>query len=219
MVGKIQKATEALYIMMSDNMNKYLKYSVIMIVFMSSCGKSRKVENTSDVKKKIVSAYNLKDAFNNKETIQYLTLENNDIIPDSIILLNNLEDLELRNYNSLENINSNIYELPNLKSLSIIHSNLSSIHSEIKKAVKLKELTLHSSDFKNIPDVTFKLEYLEDLNMVNNHLTSIPSKLKSLKRLKWLDVSGNDFSKKDIEKYKKEYTYLNFQCVDRETMD
>ncbi|BDD06443.1 leucine-rich repeat domain-containing protein [Aureibacter tunicatorum] len=155
----------------------------------------------------VTDARDLKTAFDNKEDITSLTLFDDTALPDSILLLKNLRHLSLESYSSIQNINPKIYSLPNLERLSI-SGNLKSIHPELVNAQKLKYLDLGNNMLNKIPSVIFQLRNLIQLDLYFNLISSIPIDIKELNKLEVLDLYGNPFSEENIEKYKKEYSYI-----------
>lgn len=78
-----------------------------------------------------------------------------------------------------------------LRSLSIIKSELTEIPDTIKKLSNLNTLDLSENKFEKIPKSIFELTSIENLLLSRNQITSIPDEIKKLKILKNLDLSSN----------------------------
>ncbi len=123
-----------------------------------------------------------------------------DSIPNSILILENLESLVLNNneIKSLTDKNGRDISLPkNLEILDLNNNNLKSISSEVLFLKKLKIIFLSHNELKSLPDfdheeLSFSKE-LEKLNLNNNKLSSLPDNISFPESLQELNLNNNDF--------------------------
>ncbi|NCN07924.1 leucine-rich repeat domain-containing protein [Candidatus Falkowbacteria bacterium] len=93
-----------------------------------------------------------------------------------------------------------IIRLDNLEELNISNNKLTgSLPAEIKNLSKLKILDLSNNLMTGIPAEIGQLPNLEILNLANNQLTGLPYELGNLKNLKTLNLSGNNYAQPDLD--------------------
>lgn len=151
------------------------------------------------------SANNVIDLLKNK--IMYIG--NQASIPVEIKYLTNLLKLELNGQKMIPEI----YELPNLLSLSLLKCHICGL--DINKLTILYKLTLRECiiddsfglqmadlghltmskcNLTNIPDFVFSLPKLEVLNLSGNSISDIPQKILTLENFESLDIRDNKIS-------------------------
>jgi Leucine-rich repeat (LRR) protein len=106
-----------------------------------------------------------------------------------------LEELMMTNAHDIERLPAEIFELPNLRSLTIrIHWNASSDPLEglnrIDKLEHLEQLSLHSKGITRLPDGFASLKKLEKLNLKDNENLVDISNLRDLPLLKELNLAS-----------------------------
>eukprot|EP00531_Pseudo-nitzschia_arenysensis_P000632 CAMPEP_0116129926 /NCGR_PEP_ID=MMETSP0329-20121206/8184_1 /TAXON_ID=697910 /ORGANISM="Pseudo-nitzschia arenysensis, Strain B593" /LENGTH=1066 /DNA_ID=CAMNT_0003624225 /DNA_START=259 /DNA_END=3456 /DNA_ORIENTATION=+ len=127
----------------------------------------------------IVSLSNLKTLF--------LHMNNFSSIPDEIVQMTNLEAFTfgVQNIGSMF-LPSEIWQLSNLRYLSLTFSNLTMIPSEIGFLSNLEILELHSNFISTLPTELGLLKNLRAIKMNNNQLTSIPTEIGMMENLRTL---------------------------------
>lgn len=138
----------------------------------------------------------LEDALLNKEDVHILDLSRQtfEVLPSSIALLTNLEDLRLRHCRKLklENAFEVLAPLEQLRKLDLSWSRLYELPKNISKLEHLEELDLSQNNFLQFPKTFSKLERLRKLSLRNNRYYSLESffeELAKMPQLEELDVS------------------------------
>ncbi len=96
-------------------------------------------------------------------------------MPDDILAMTNLQDLNLSNNQLTGALPAEIRRLQNLQILDISNNKMTGLPAELGQLSKLRILKAS-----------------------NNQLTGIPHELGSLQKLEVLDLSGNDISDEDL---------------------
>lgn len=102
-------------------------------------------------------------------------------LPDYVLKMSSLEELNISNNRISGALPAEIHNLKNLQILNVSNNQLTGVPAEVGQ-----------------------LQYLEVLDLSNNKLTGLPHELGNLKKLKVLNLSGNDYSKQDLEIIKKD---------------
>ncbi|MCA6519320.1 MAG: leucine-rich repeat domain-containing protein, partial [Pseudanabaena sp. M110S1SP2A07QC] len=131
-----------------------------------------------------------------------LDLSGNDLegLPSEIGRLQSLEKLILGKYdggvkrNRLTAIPQEIFQLINLKELSIEFNLITQIPDEIANLANLTTLKFHFNQITTIPDVIAKLSNLTSLNLSSNKITVIPDAIAKLSNLTSLNLSDNQIT-------------------------
>lgn len=87
-----------------------------------------------------------------------------------------------------------IFQAPDLQTISIVHCDLKSVPKEIGTLKKLWRLNFNSNKLKTIPDEINALKNLQILTLSSNLLTELPQDLSNLQQLSELDLRGNKLS-------------------------
>ncbi|WP_372371154.1 leucine-rich repeat domain-containing protein [Candidatus Uabimicrobium sp. HlEnr_7] len=157
--------------------------------------------NSTPEKQKLIDISNRnlssipQEVFHNTElnSVRKLLAANNSFgqIPESLLLLENLNSLDLSN-TRLKTIFS-IGELENLSELYINSNRLKEIPKDIRKLHLLTMLDVSSNRIESIPaEITFTS--LSRLKLHNNFISNIPEELVHLRNLTHLDLSHNKIS-------------------------
>ena len=117
-------------------------------------------------------------------------------LPDSFWKLSTLERLVISGNYSLEQIEDFFDKFPNLESLTIKGTKISSLPTTLSSLTKLKVLDLSFNKLLEVPESLNQLISLEVLNLNNNLLQEIPTTIfTSLKNLKTLNFKNNSITK------------------------
>ncbi|KAH0706943.1 hypothetical protein KY289_012019 [Solanum tuberosum] len=119
------------------------------------------------------------------------------VLPESLFLLPNLENLKLGVNHLLKGVLPKIHPSNTLLELDISYTGISgSIPDSIGTFSSFNILNLHRCQFSgSIPDSIGNLTQITELLLSYNHFTShIPSTISKLKHLTRLDLSSNSFS-------------------------
>ncbi|MDA3840327.1 MAG: leucine-rich repeat domain-containing protein [Patescibacteria group bacterium] len=109
----------------------------------------------------------------------------------------------------LEKLPEYVLGMRDLKELNLSDNNLEgALPSQIGKLKNLEKLNVSNNDMTGIPAEIGQLEKLEELNYANNEITGLPLELAKLKNLKEFNLSGNDYSEYDMEKIKEDLPNL-----------
>jgi len=84
-----------------------------------------------------------------------------------------------------------VFELRQLKSLSIYNNQISEIPAAIQNLTDLEFLDLSSNQILSLPDELFKLKQLKYLDFTSNQIYEIPAAIQNLSDLEFLDLSIN----------------------------
>lgn len=135
---------------------------------------------------------NKKIEFLADENIQITESKKSDLIPSE-------QSLNLSN-NNLTKMPDYVLVLKNLTELNISHNKLTgALPAEIRQLKNLKILRTNDNQMTGVPAEIGQLENLEILDLSNNQLTGLPHELANLKNLKTLNISGNNYSQYDLD--------------------
>ena len=127
----------------------------------------------------------------NPTSLYYLCLNQNEISNlDNIDKLTNLEELQI-NYNFIEKIPKNIFNLKQLKTFWACENNISTIENI---PINLESLWLANNYIENIPENLNKLVNLKQLNLAGNFISDLKdlyiiSELKNLNQIYLQDIN------------------------------
>lgn len=111
--------------------------------------------------------------------------------------------LDISNKN-LDKLPDYVLKLTNLEELNISHNKITgALPAEIHDLKNLIILNASNNLMTGVPAELGQLENLEVLDLSNNDLTGLPNELGNLKKLKILNLSGNDYSQQDLDVIKK----------------
>jgi len=95
----------------------------------------------------------------------------------------------------LKSIPPEIFNIKNLKSLSVEFNQITEVPDEISNSVSLKYLFLGYNYLKTLPEAIGKLPSLKSLNVIHNDIYDLPKSIKDLKKLKYIYVRGTKITK------------------------
>jgi len=111
---------------------------------------------------------------------------------------NCFEDLDLKKLsiigNELTSIPKYIFNYKNMEYLNLETNSISKIPEDIAKLKNLKELYLQNNLISVIPEGLTELQDLKHLNLQNNIISKIPNQLENLNNLEILDLGDNNIS-------------------------
>ena len=116
-------------------------------------------------------------------------LQQNEIEPESIGKLANLEWLDLRD-TKIEELPESIGELTNLKILDLNRANIEELPESIGKLTNLENLYLSNTNIGELPESIGKLTNLEVLDLSGTKIEELPESIGKLTNLEVLDLSG-----------------------------
>ena len=90
----------------------------------------------------------------------------------------------------LKSIPEEIFELTNLKSLSLEFNELTEVPDEISNLVSLKYLYLDYNLLEVLPESVGRLSSLKGLSIIHNNISYLPESIRNLKRLRHIYVRG-----------------------------
>jgi len=132
-------------------------------------------------------------------TLSYNSLESSNLNFDFLKKLTNLQSFYYEGREkktTIEEIPSQLFDLSNLKNLTIINSyndkGLTSIPKEIANLKNLEILNFYYNKIKTIPKEIGALSNLKVLNLQFNSVTNLPSELGNLENLEELNVGFNE---------------------------
>jgi len=95
---------------------------------------------------------------------------------------------------NLESIPPEIFNLKNLKSLSLEFNHITEIAHDISKLTSLKYLYLCYNCLKTLPENIGLLNSLKSLNIIHNNISNLPNSMENLKNLKYIYVRGTQIN-------------------------
>lgn len=95
----------------------------------------------------------------------------------------------------LQTIPPEVFELNNLRSLSLEFNELKELPKEISNLTALKHLHLSYNLLEALPDSIGKLSLLKSLTIKHNNISYLPESIKNLKNLKYIYVRGTKISR------------------------
>jgi internalin A len=110
------------------------------------------------------------------------------------LILGKWDDEEGEKGNRLTAIPQEIFQLTNLKELSIAYNQITAIPDVIAKLSNLTTLNLSRNQITAIPDTISQLSNLTTLNLSRNQITAIPDTISQLSNLASLNLSGNQIT-------------------------
>lgn len=96
---------------------------------------------------------------------------------------------------ALKSIPQDVFELKNLKSLSLEFNELTEIPDEISNLISLKHLYLDYNLLKALPESIGMLSSLKSLSINHNSISHLPESIQNLKNLKYIYVRGTNILK------------------------
>lgn len=115
-----------------------------------------------------------------------------DLIPSCIFSLAKLQEVDFSNNNlSLLVDLSSLQQLKNLVSLHLSCNNISSIPQRIARVSSLKNLYMHHNQLTFVSAAVFKLTKLSCLDVSNNEIRFLPPEIGKLLDLEYLSISHN----------------------------
>jgi internalin A len=136
--------------------------------------------------------------------LTYLDLEDNPLpIPKMILARKEEPTAIIRCYlnylsakidlsaNQLEKVPAEVFQLSNIKELSLENNHLAELSSEIESLSHLHQLNLNHNRLQELPPEIGKLKSLEILNLRGNRLRKLPIEFRSLTQLTVLDLRDN----------------------------
>jgi len=110
----------------------------------------------------------------------------------------------------LEFIPQEIFELKNLRTLSLEFNQIKNIPDDISELKLLKYLYLCYNQLKELPESIGNLTSLKGLNLIHNNLSTLPKTMRNLKNLKHIYVRGTKIKKAPKFIKNAKYDELNF---------
>ena len=107
--------------------------------------------------------------------------------------INDLEHINLDGW-GLQTIPKEIFELTNLKTLSLEFNQLITIPDEISNLTSLTSLYLDYNQLETLPESIGKLSSLKSLSINLNNISHLPESFKNLKDLKQIYVRGTNIT-------------------------
>ncbi|HEC37223.1 hypothetical protein LCGC14_0639560 [marine sediment metagenome] len=99
---------------------------------------------------------------------------------------------------NLKSIPEEIYDLRNLKTLSLEFNQISEIDKETSNLVSLKHFYLDYNQLESLPESIGNLLSLKGLSVVHNNVERLPISIKKLKNLKYIYVRGTGINRVPI---------------------
>ena len=103
-------------------------------------------------------------------------------------------DLGIINHNRLADLPSEIWQLTNLRRLSLYGHQLAALPSEIWQLANLQKLNLCANRLAPFPDEIRQLTNLQELDLSSNGLTALPNGIGQLTNLRRLWLRHNQFT-------------------------
>jgi hypothetical protein len=122
----------------------------------------------------------------------YLQQQKRSVLPDSIGILGNLQELSLYGM-GLTSLPPSIGKLQRLKKLNAMSNRLTRLPDNIAQWKQLQELKLRNNKLTRLPSTIGGLRSLQKLDLRHNHLQSLPSSFAKLTNLRKLYLSHNRF--------------------------
>jgi leucine-rich repeat protein SHOC2 len=158
--------------------------------------------------------YSIEEAIKNKDSVEYLSLLNNELeeLPKNILLLKQLKVLNVSNnkllylpewIDSLEHLEElhcrsnvitklpmSICRLKKLKIIDLWNNKLASVPKCLRE-LKLQSLNFGSNSFNSIPLTVYNIVCLETLDFSNNNINNISMEISLMKSLREVNFSDN----------------------------
>jgi len=99
------------------------------------------------------------------------------------------------NYLDISSLPETLFELTQLKELSLSGNQLKILPESISKLKHLEVLDLAGNALKHLPTEIEKLLHLRHLDLAYNHITNLPQEIGQLKLLNYLDCSANQLTR------------------------
>lgn len=115
-------------------------------------------------------------------------------------------------WGNTKKIPKELFNLTNLKTLSISGTNITEIPKEISKLKNLERLSFSGNKLSSLPEEIYKMENLKYVDFDNNEFSEFPDKLLNLKNLESISFNYNKIEKIKIylDKVAKNETYKYF---------
>jgi len=132
---------------------------------------------------------------NNLKELKIENLKSNKGISD-YSKLKNLEKLHISSYSDYKiSLHESLYDLENLKSLTVHTDSLFSLSENLGDLKNLEELKFSYNNLTSLPSQIGKLKKLRHLILRNNSIETLPSTISGLDALEVLDLGDNNLSK------------------------
>ena len=126
-------------------------------------------------------------------SIEKITWNNMESIPESIGILTNLQSLDLSN-TKISSLPESIWNLTNLQSLDLSGTNIRAIPDSVGNLTSLQSLDLHSTQISALPKSIVTLTSLKRLNLIYSQISTLPENIGNLTSLQSLDLSNTKIS-------------------------
>jgi len=146
----------------------------------------------------------LPKSFRNLEKLEYLKLYGNDFetTPSELKLLGSLNYLEL-GLNEINSIDKNLIKIKSLEKLGLGGNNIDvSSLRKIKSLKYLQILDLYDNKIERLPYSFGEIFRIKQLSLHNNQLKELPKSFSDLEYLEYLDLSWNNFEQIPDELFK-----------------
>lgn len=149
-------------------------------------------KNITEIPKDIKVLTNLKEL-----SIHLPNLKN---FQKEILALEGLVSLHVTNYEKMEDVSKDIYQLKNLEVLGLENDKIKTIPNELFLLTKLRSLSLSDNEIEIIPPEIKRLTNLQELILDNNQINSVPEELSELPNLRTLILTRNPIYLEDLPK-------------------
>lgn len=168
----------------TEDLHQFQKFSKLERLYLSNF----EIENVQDLVENIPQENNLKE-------LQLVNLKSNKGISD-FSKLKNLEKLHISSYSAYKiSLHESLYDLKNLKSLTVNTDSLFSISEKLGGLKDLEELKLSYNGITSLPVQIGELKKLRHLILRNNRIEALPSTISDLDALEVLDLGDNNLTK------------------------
>lgn len=157
----------------------------------------------SKLEKVILSIVEIEDVqdlvnnFSKENSIKELSLQNlksNNGISD-YSKLTKLEKLHISSYNGYKiSLNESLYDLENLKSLTIRTDSLFSLSERLGNLKNLEKLNFSYNNITSLPESIGELKKLKHLDLAQNNIASLPISISGLTALERLNLNNNSLN-------------------------
>lgn len=148
------------------------------------------LENVSERHDRRAAATDILYAKKTYETTLNLNLSGLSSLPEILIDLIDLEEIEMEE-GKLTAFPAVLCYLPNLKSINLKSNKIKTLPKDIINARNLQKLIIMSNEIENLPDEFYELRNLEYLDLSDNKLKSLSDDCIKLTKLTWLNLMYN----------------------------
>lgn len=161
------------------------RFCCFFLLFYSLCGFAQPKSNTVFT--------DLDTAYKYKDSVRYLALKRERIIPEKLKYASEMPHLESLTLISgyLSEIPAEIYQLKNLRRLTVNWIKIQKIPEELTRLKKLQHLEISSTPVQEIPDWLYKMKHLQTLQLSHNKISHINNDIRLSPSLWYLDLSNN----------------------------